>query len=325
MRRRHRGRLPILFADAFTMVSTRVTFGSIIVSKVLWHPLNAGQNLNLVFTISHKGQARNVFDFVFEISKSGLVLFQAKQSYFKVPDGLYEVNVTVPGKILKEGETLRFEVRCERTYSADAYVRYYSISFSQTPMKDGGRYKADEEIRYYNLQSLYYPSSTVFWNSSYFFFNTQKKREANSRRLHLEDVGFRVSNMKEYEAVNEQLGELRIFTKLNYWNVGERDFFGGKYITLPLGYTLDGETYRLRLLETYSFSEETGEMMELTDGYPRTNDLILPYWATESNPIKLQIALLNFNPAGQSLLIDKEAYYNGAGALGNYTIQWEGY
>ncbi len=325
MRRRHRALVPILMAAPLTMGSTPVVFGSISVSKVHGDPLIAGRNQNLTFTINHRGQSRNTFDFVFEISKSKSILFQAKQSYFKVPDGLYEVDVTVPGKILKEGEELRFEVRCERTYSADAYIRYSSVSFGQTPMRDGGIYRTDEEVRYYNLQSLYYPSKTIFYNSSYFFFNTQKKREVNSRRFHLENVGFRVSGMEEYEAVNEQLGELRILTKLNYWNVGERSVIGGKYIALPLGYTLDGENYRLRLLNTYSFSKETGEMMELTDGYPQTNDLILPYWATESNPVKLEIALLEFNPAGQSLLMSKEAYYDGAGALGNYSIQWEGY
>ncbi len=323
MRKRHRILLPILVAAPLTMGATSVTFGSIKVASVHGDPLIAGQKQNLVFKINHQGDARNIFDFVFEIQKAGTVVFQAKSSYFKVPNGLYEVKVTVPGTVLELGVSLRFEARCERTYSADAYIRYSSISFFQTPMKSGGIYRADGESRYYELKSLYYPSSSTFWNSSYTFYNVQKKRDVNSRRLHLEEVIFTVAYMNEYTPVNKQLGELRIFTKLAYWNVGEPGFAGGKYISFPLGYTFEDGLYSLRLLETYSFSPETGEMMKLTGGYPRTNDLILPYWATESSPLKIQIALLDFNPAEQSFLFEKEAYYDGGGALSGHYIQWE--
>ena len=323
MRKHQRALVPILMAAPLTMGSTAITFGSISIFKVHGDPLIAGRSQNLTFTINHQGQARNIFDFVFDISKSDTVIFQAKQSYFKVPDGIYKVNVTVPGSILKEGEELRFHARCERTYSADAYICYSSISFSKIPKKSGGIYKADGENRYYSLESLYYPSSTVFWNSTYLFYNIQKKRDANSRRLHLEEMRFRVSYMEDYEPVNFQLGELRIYTKLDYWNIGSRGFAGGNFIALPLGYSFNDGVYSLRLLNTYSFSEETGEMMPLTPGYPVTSDLILPYWATESNPLKLQIALLEFNPAQQSFLFDKEAYWDGGGALNGYTILWE--
>ena len=323
MKKHHRVLLPIVLAAPLTM-GYSVTLGSISVSKVMGDPLIAGRRQDLVFTIDHKGQARNIFDFVFEISKSGEVLFQAKKEYFKVPDGLYEVEVSVPGNVLQEGISLRFEARCERTYSADSYVCYSSISFYQTPMKTGGTYTANPESRYFLMDSLYYPSRSNYWNSSYFFRNIQKKRDVNSRRLRLEEIKFSVSNMEGYEPVKEQLGELRIYTELDRWKIGERGFDGNNFIALPLGYTLDNGFYSLRLLGTYSFAKESGEMMELTEGYPRTNDLILPYWATEEKPLKLQIALLNFNPAEQSLLIEKEAYYDGGGALSGYYIHWEG-
>ncbi len=322
MRRRHRALLPILVAAPLTMGSTAVTFGSIALSDVHGDPLVANQKQNLVFTINHQGDARNIFDFVFEISESKTVLFQAKQSFFKVPNGFYKVNVTVPWQVLKEDVALVFTARCERYYSADAYVCYSSKTFTQIPRKIGQIYRSDPESKYYTIYGPYYPSVKTFWRSSFTFCNVQKKRDVNSRRLHLEDVMFGVMNMDGYKQVNEQLGELRIYTKLNYWNIGERSIFG-PYISLPLGYSYEQGTYSLRLFDTYSFSKETGEMMELTSGYPRTNDLILPYWATESNPIKIQIALLDFNLAGQSFLIDKEVYRDGNGPLDSYYIWWE--
>ena len=322
MKRRHLLLLPILLSAPLSMSFT-VTFGSIAVSKVHGDPLIANRRQDLVFTIDHKGDSRNIFDFVFEIKESKTVTYQFKQSYFKVPNGIYEVEVSVPGSVLKLDTSLRFEARCERTYSGGGYIRYSSISFTQIPKSSGATYQADGESRLYNLQSLYYPSRTVYLNSSYAFRNVQKKRDVNSRRLRLEDITFSVYNLKEYDPVKEQLGELRIFTKPDYWNIGEKSSSGGKHISLPLGYTLDEGVYSLRLLNTYSFSEKTGEMMKLTEGYPQTNDLILPYWATESNPLQLQIALLNFNPAEESFLFEKEAYYEGGGALSNYCIQWE--
>lgn len=322
MRRRHRALLPILAAAPLTLGSSAVTFGSIALSDVRGDPLIANRKQNLEFTINHQGGSRNIFDFVFEISESKTLLFQAKQSFFKVPNGFYTVNVTVPWHVLKEEVELTFSARCERYYSADAYICYSAKIFNQIPRKVEQIFRADPEDKYYTIYGPYYPSVKTFWRSSYTFFNVQKKREVNSRRLHLEDVIFGVMNMDGYEQVNEQLGELRIYTKLNYWNIGERSIFG-PYISLPLGYSYEKGTYSLRLLDTYSFSKQTGEMMELTPGYPRTNDLILPYWATSAHPIKIQIALLDFNPLCQSFLIDKEAYHDGDGPLNGYSIWWE--
>lgn len=323
MKRRHKGLLGLLLAAPLSLGSGAITFGSIQVSKIVGDPLIANRKQSLTFTINHQGYARNIFDFVFSVKRSNKVVFSMRKSYFKVPNGIYEVSTTIPASVLQEGVVLGFEIKFERYYNANSYVCYSVRKISQTPKATGKTYRPDGEQTYLGFNSIYYPSNESKTCSYFKFFGVQKKRDVNSRRLHLEDIRFQYGFVPEgYTAVKKEIGQLRIQTRLDYWKIGAR-VWRNSYVYLPLTYEYSEGFYRLQLSQVYSFSQETGEMMELKAGYPRTRDLILPYWANEENPVKITIALVGFNPASESVIFEKEAYYDGSDPLNGYTVHWE--
>lgn len=324
MRRKRKGLLGILLTSPFSLGALTITYGPIKVSKIVGDPLIANKSQSLTFTISHQGgDYRNIFDFVFSVSdSSNATLFKTKKSYYKVPNGEYEVSTTIPASVLKQDAVLTFSISCERTYSSGNYVCYSSRQMKQIPLEEDRLFTSDAETRYFGIESVYYPSVEFGRNAFYTFYNVQKKRDSNSRRFRLEDIYFDCNYVSsDYTPVNSDLGELRIYTNINYWRIGT--IKKKRFVSLPLTYKYSNGVYSLQLGKSYSFSRETGEMMEPKSGYPMTRDLILPYWATESSPLKISVALLDFNAAKESYVFTKEAYYDGDGPLGDYSVKWE--
>ncbi len=319
-----KGLAGILLLSPLALGASTITFGPIGVSKVVGDPLIAERSQSLTFTINHQGgDQRNIFDFVFTVSESTTELFKVKKSFFKVPNGLYEVALTIPAKVLQKEVALRFKYSCERTYALGGYVCYSFKEITKTPKEAGRIFSSKANNASYGFESVYYPSVEFYQDAFYSFYGVQKKRRSNSRRLHLDEITFTCNYMSEdYSPVKRAIGELRIFTNISYWKIGEMVNFS--YVSLPLTYKEDSNgTYSLQLSNFYSFSKETGEMMSATLGYPRTRDLILPYWATASNPLRIAVSLCDFNQAGETYVFEKEAYYQGDGALGGYTVHWE--
>ena len=324
MKRRHKGILFLLGLVPLSLGSATITIGSIYVSEVDGTPLIAGKSQSLVFTIKHNGgNLRNIFDFVFTVSENRKEVFSTKKSFYKVPNGNYKVYTMIPGSVLKKYVTLEFKVRCERTFDDGSYVCYSFRNLGQMPREAGLSYTFTGGKSYCTIQSLYYPSVDLKYNSYFKFLGIEKKRANNSRRLGLENIRFTYGNIpKKYTVVNYNLGELRVYTYPKYWK-DVAGLMGTQYAYFPLTYTLDEGYYKLKLLNTYCFSQETGKMMTIRGGHPRTNDLILPYWATEERPLQLKIILRNLGPGKETVEFWKEAYHDGKAPLGGYSVVWE--
>lgn len=293
-------------------------------SSVSGDPLIAGKDQRLSFVVSHAGSAYSCFEFVFAIEEGGQELFRTEKTFFKVSDGVDKIKFTIPGSVLGKGAKLTFSAKLEHrsdSFLYSSYVCYDSRTLKQVPQETGKVHRPSSEALSYSMGTLYYPHFGLE-EGRYVFSNIQRKRKVNARRLRLEEITFEPIHVHGKEITQEKIGELRIFTRLDFWKIGVRK--EKKYLALPLGYSLRRGVYSLRLFSPYSFSRETGEMREYQIGNDTesTRDLILPSWAKEEEPLRLEIALSGFTEGEETIVFEKEAYYEGTDEK-SYRIRWE--